>query len=136
MTELEKQKIIKLRTGGYGYIRIAQTLGMSENTVKSFCRRNSLCGENKSAVKIKDSGCRCRQCGKKITQTAGRKPKVFCSDGCRIAYWTANQDKVVRRTAVEFECPVCHGKFKDYPRNNRKYCSRECYIKRRYGDEP
>ena len=79
MTELEKQKIIKLRNGGYGYIRIAQTLGMSE---------------------------------------------------------TANQDKVVRRTAVEFECPVCHEKFKDYPRNNRKYCSRECYIKRRYGDEP
>lgn len=53
MTELEKQKIIKLRNGGYGYIRIAQTLGMSENTVKSFCRRNSLGGENKSAVKIK-----------------------------------------------------------------------------------
>ena len=137
MTEKEKIKIAKLRSDGYGYTRIASLLGLSENTVKSYCRRNGLTVDSKTSAKLKgkENQCKCRQCGKKIIQLQGRKPRIFCSDDCRIAYWTANQDKVMRKSAVETECPVCHKKFKDYERNHRKYCSRECYIKRRYYSE-
>ncbi|MGR6836966.1 hypothetical protein [Syntrophomonas erecta] len=40
MTKRQKEKIIKMCRDGFGYSRISTTLGISENTVKSFCRRN------------------------------------------------------------------------------------------------
>ena len=42
MTDDQKQKIIALRRDGAGYGQIAATIGISINTVKSFCRRHSL----------------------------------------------------------------------------------------------
>lgn len=45
MTEGQKTQIANLRGEGYGYVRIAQALGISENTVKSFCRRKKLTGK-------------------------------------------------------------------------------------------
>ena len=44
MTDNQKSQIIKLRAAGNGYGKIAQTLGISLNTVKSFCRRNDING--------------------------------------------------------------------------------------------
>ena len=42
MTESQKQQIISFRRQGIGYLKIAQELGISQNTVKSYCRRNNL----------------------------------------------------------------------------------------------
>lgn len=42
MTNNQKAQIKKLRAAGNGYGKIAQTLGISLNTVKSFCRRNAI----------------------------------------------------------------------------------------------
>ena len=39
MTEEQKEQIKDLRGKGEGYKKIAQYIGLSENTVKSFCRR-------------------------------------------------------------------------------------------------
>lgn len=65
MNEEQRQKIIALRRDGAGYGSIAAKLGISINTVKSFCRRNSLTAPKKSSI--------CEECGKPITQTlAGR----------------------------------------------------------------
>ena len=36
MTDRQKDMIRQMRAEGYGYIRIAQELGISENKVKSF----------------------------------------------------------------------------------------------------
>ena len=44
MTDNQKAQIIKLRAAGNGYGKIAQTIGISVNTVKSFCRRNDING--------------------------------------------------------------------------------------------
>lgn len=44
MTDNQKAQIIKLRVAGNGYGKIARTLGISLNTVKSFCRRNDING--------------------------------------------------------------------------------------------
>ena len=42
MTENQKTQIAKLRAAGLGYGKIAQQLGMSLNTVKSYCRRKGV----------------------------------------------------------------------------------------------
>lgn len=38
MTNEQREQITTMRQGGIGYIKIAQELGLSENTVKSYCR--------------------------------------------------------------------------------------------------
>ncbi len=75
----------------------------------------------------------CFNCGKVVEQVSGRKLKKFCSDSCRRKYWTKNQFNINRKSAVEHQCSICGEKYIDYARNNRKYCSRGCYIKGRYG---
>jgi DNA-binding NarL/FixJ family response regulator len=42
MTDDEKRQIIVLRRDGLGYGKIAQQIGISVNTVKSFCSRSNL----------------------------------------------------------------------------------------------
>ena len=41
MTDQQKEQIAILRSQGYGYKRIAQIMELSDNTVKSFCKRNN-----------------------------------------------------------------------------------------------
>ncbi len=45
MTDRQKQQIIRLRKEGFGYTAVANKVGISKDTVKSFCRRNGLAGE-------------------------------------------------------------------------------------------
>ena len=42
MTEEQKQEIEVLRCQGIGYCTVAKRVGLSANTVKTFCRRNNL----------------------------------------------------------------------------------------------
>lgn len=42
MTTAQKQQIEFLRGKGASYVFIAVVLGISENTVKSYCRRNNI----------------------------------------------------------------------------------------------
>lgn len=41
MNTQQKTEIAYLRSQGYGYIKIAQALGLSKNTVKSYCMQNN-----------------------------------------------------------------------------------------------
>ncbi len=130
MNETQKKQIRKMRDGGTSYSAIAQSLDISVNTVKSYCRRSCL----KEAASLPEStGVHCKQCGNPITQIPSRKKRTFCSENCRKAYWKENQDKIVRRSAVTLICPICHKAFSDYARNNRKYCSAACYAARNKG---
>ena len=45
MNALQKQNIANMRRNGASYAKIAAALDISENTVKSYCRRNNLGGE-------------------------------------------------------------------------------------------
>jgi uncharacterized protein YjcR len=137
MTEEQKSQIKNLRIDGYGYIRIAQALGISENTVKSFCRRNNLIGK---AVKIPkeqllvDEGKQlCLGCSIEVAQNSGRKVKKFCSDKCRMNWWNRHLDKVNRKAVYEYTCPHCNKSFTVYGNSHRKYCSHECYVADRFG---
>lgn len=71
----------------------------------------------------------CRNCGKQLTQTPGRKPVKFCSDTCRTHWWNSHLDKVNRKAFYSFTCAHCGTPFTAYGNNHRKYCSHDCYIR-------
>ena len=82
MTDAQKEQVRYLRCEGLGYGAIATRLGISENTVKSFCRRNNLTG-----VASKEPVVVCRNCGRPLPQYPKRKQRKFCSEACRRAWW-------------------------------------------------
>ncbi len=134
MTDTQKIQIGKLRGAGLGYKKIAEQMGLSENTVKTYCRRHGLGGNMthlQNVTQNEEHHCLC--CGKPVQQTPGRKEKKFCSDSCRNKWWNSHLDKVERKANYEFICPHCKKPFTAYGNKNRKYCSHECYIADRFG---
>ncbi len=137
MNAQEKNEIIKMRKAGYGYSKIADTIGVSKNTVKSFCRRKNLSDlvETVPIFPVPDTTIviPCLHCGKPVIQTPGRKQKKFCNDTCRNRYWNSHLTDVKRKAMYEYVCPSCGRSFFAYGNRNRKYCSHDCYIKDRFG---
>nr|DAN60214.1 MAG TPA: hypothetical protein [Caudoviricetes sp.] len=132
MTENQKAQICALRKQGVGYMKIAQQMGISQNTIKSFCRRNNLTGIEKPNVPVAD-GSVCECCGKAMVQMEGRKKKRFCCDACRNKWWNAHLDRVQRKAIYKYKCPNCGKEFEVYGNSHRKYCCHECYVEYRFG---
>ena len=128
VTDLQKEKIRAMRLQGVSYMKISKELGISDNTVRSFCRRNGL-GE-----KAKNTAA-CKQCGKSIKIVPKQKPRMFCSDACRTAWWNSHPDCVNRKAIYAYTCAHCGRAFTAYGNPNRKYCSHGCYIAERFGKE-
>lgn len=135
MTNAEKTKIEQMRKEGMGYSRIAKALGLSDNTVKSFCRRNNLTGVYEEPKELPDGVRLCKCCGAQIKQTEGRKEKKFCSDTCRAKWWNTHLDQVKRKAIYEYECAYCKKPFTAYGNAHRKYCSHKCYLADRFGGD-
>ena len=73
MTKAQKDEIFKLRDKGYSYAKIAATLSVSENTIKSYCQRNNMGG-------LSDfKGDCCLHCKRPLKHIVGKKKKKFCS---------------------------------------------------------
>lgn len=134
MTDYQKTQIMKLRREGLGYGKIAQRLGISLNTVKSFCRRNEINGDvtTESFVMLTGEATACENCGREIQQIAKRKKKRFCCDKCRNEWWNSHLDQVKRKAVYHFRCTYCGKEFHIYGDRRRKYCSHECYIADRF----
>ena len=126
MTTAQKQQIEYLRGKGDSYAAIAADLGISENTVKSYCRRNNIV----VTIKHEQSASinTCANCGCPLQHTPGAKRKRFCSDKCRMAWWKAHPESVARKAVYHFICPSCGEEFEAYGNANRKYCSRACFM--------
>lgn len=136
MNDRQKDQITRMRANGAGYRTIAGKLGISANTVKSYCRRNGLGGvaqPKRKAVVYSGEVSYCQNCGAEIRQLAKRKKKRFCCDKCRNQWWNAHLDLVDRRAVHTQVCPVCGKEFEVYGSAPRKYCSHACYIKDRFG---
>ena len=77
MTDEQRQKITNLRVAGNGYKKISKLPGLSENTVKSFCRRRKLGGvvvRSNAEVRV------CKCCGKPVSQNLPlTQAKLMCS---------------------------------------------------------
>ena len=140
MNAQQKQQVLALRGNGETCAKIADKLGISVNTVKSFCRRNignvkteaSIETKTETAVEIVSGNEVCPQCGSTIVQIKGRKPKRFCSDDCRAKWWNSHSDSVNQKALYSFECAFCNKAFSAYGNSKRRYCSHSCYCASRY----
>jgi len=137
MNQLQKERIAELRSNGAGYGKIADVLGMSVNTVKSYCRRNNLVGHQAESVPVTINQTYCKQCGAELIQPSGKKQLKFCSDVCRTKWWNSHPEKVNKKAVYSFTCAFCNVSFTAYGNSKRKYCSHGCYLKDRFkvGDQ-
>ena len=133
MNDTQKLQIQKLRAEGCSYGTISEKLGISINTIKTYCRRHGFGGVASNPVPTDEKVHYCLCCGVVVAQNSGRKEKKFCSDKCRNKWWNANLDKVNRKAQYDFVCAYCKKPFTAYGNKNRKYCSHECYISDRFG---
>lgn len=130
MTKKEKENIRFLRSEGFAYRAIASRLGISLNTVKSFCRRNGLGG-----IAEKQDRQICRQCGQPLVKEPKRPARKFCSEACRRIWWKEHPDLIYRQSFYTLTCAHCGKEFQSYGNQKRKYCSHPCYIAARFGKE-
>ena len=121
MTDEQKARILQLHAMGMGYAAIGKEMGIKRDTIKSFISRN------KNALPTT----RCDFCGRKIVQIPKQKPKRFCSDQCRMRWWSSHQEEINRKAYHTFTCNYCGKEFTVYGKKDAKYCSVECYGKAR-----
>lgn len=129
MTDNQKKQIKALRQSGLGYKKVAQEVGVSVDSVKSYCRNNGLTGVAATQTTNKAI---CRECGEQLVQPMKQKPLKFCSSKCRENWWRKHKDKAVRKSAVSVTCAGCGKSFTAYEHEKRKYCSHECYVAARF----
>lgn len=122
MTEMERTKLNAMRLDGLSQKEIATRLGLSINTVKVYCHRNPL-----SSTAVADHKGVCRFCGKPLQRLEHKRPRRYCSDKCRMAWWKKNEAQLNRKAFYRIVCQHCGTAFDSYGNPKRKYCSRGCY---------
>jgi hypothetical protein len=126
ITDKQKQIIKGMRRAGFPYSAIAESTGLPLNTVKSFCRRENVSVSVDSAL--------CEYCGKPLEQRLGAKKRRFCNNKCRWNWWNRNREWANHKKNRRQICQRCGVEFMSIGNKKRKYCSRDCYIKSRYGE--
>jgi len=133
MTNLQKSEIVRLRKDGVSYNEIADALGLQANTVKTFCWRNKdLLGDAPEETVVDENNDACNHCGEKLEQRPKAKPRRFCCDACRLAWWSKNRSRMKRKAVYSLVCSHCQKKFNSYGNKGRKFCCHECYIASRF----
>ncbi len=136
MDHVTAVEITLLRTERRSYGEIAERLGLSVNTVKSYCLRHDL-GDNriqgppprkirphKEPVPLIGY---CLECGTVFKQYKNGCKK-YCSDICRQRWMRKNGNGKNKQT-----CPVCGKEFPVYDDSKpRIYCGLDCYRTARY----
>lgn len=124
MTQEQKILILHYREQHMTYRQIGEKLGLSPDTVKTFCRRNTP-QEDRTET---STSSQCRNCGAPVHPLPGRRERLFCSPACRTAYWRKHNllGKDPRY------CAGC-GALLTGGSASRKYCSHACYIRHRFG---
>lgn len=141
MTDYERQQIYELRMKGLGYKAIGNILGLTRDSVRSFCKRNSLIGNGKvvslNVEVMKEENLLCLHCGKLLKVKEKGRPRKYCSDECRRTWWKNNQDKKTKKdtSIYKYTCLHCGKEFSVYGNKKRKFCSHDCYIKYRFWGE-
>lgn len=96
MTAEIKSEIIRLRSNGIGYRRIASVLGIKASAVKSFCKLRGIAGfgggigkvsTEANLRKIVVANGKCAFCEKQIAILNGGRKRKYCSDACRKMAW-------------------------------------------------
>ena len=124
MTKEQKTLILYYREQHMTYRQIGEKLGLSPDTVKTFCRRNTPQEDRTEA----SASSQCRNCGAPVHPLPGRRERLFCCPACRTAYWRKHNllGKDPRY------CAGC-GALLTGGSASRKYCGHACYIRHRFG---
>ena len=138
MTDYERQEIYKLRKEGLGYKAIGTILGITRDSVRSFCKRNNLDGNRKvvglNIGVMEEKELLCLNCGSLMKIKDKGRPRKYCSDECRRTWWKNNKDKRTESEVAtyKYKCLYCKREFSIYGNKKRKFCSHDCYIKYRF----
>ena len=124
MTKEQKTLILYYREQHMTYRQIGEKLGLSPDTVKTFCRRNTP-QEDRTET---SASSQCRNCGAPVHPLPGRRERLFCSPACRTAYWRKHN----LLGGMPRYCAGC-GALLTGGSASRKYCSHACYISHRFG---
>lgn len=103
MNDTQRQKVKELRENGYGYGKIAQMLGLSVNTIKTYCRRQGLGGVANAEALPVDELHYCLCCGTPVHQVRGRKEK----NSVRIVAGINGGMPIWIRLIVKHSIPLC-----------------------------
>ena len=120
----QKTLILYYREQHMTYRQIGKKLGLSPDTVKTFCRRNTP-QEDRTET---SASSQCRNCGAPVHPLPGRRERLFCSPACRTAYWRKHN----LLGGTPRYCAGC-GALLTGGSASRKYCSHACYIRHRFG---
>ena len=124
MTQEQKILILHYREQHMTYRQIGEKLGLSPDTVKTFCRRKRAQSERtEESVQAQ-----CRNCGAPVHLLPGRRERLFCSPACRTAYWRKHN----LLGGTPRYCAGCDALLTGGSAS-RKYCSHACYIRHRFG---
>ncbi|MBQ0027341.1 MAG: sigma-70 family RNA polymerase sigma factor [Lachnospiraceae bacterium] len=143
MDNATKERLLQLRiVDRKSYKEIADELGLSLNTVKSYCHRHDLGDERIKGPKTsrnEEIKLRppkeprptigfCKDCGTAFMQPKRGNLRKYCSSLCAHRQHLYNP----RTYTLKF-CEVCGKPIKQIDSAKpRKYCSNECYITGRY----
>lgn len=83
-------------------------MGLSENTIKSFCRK---------------------------TQVPKAELEHVPADACRWKWWNSHLHLVQRKAVYHIKYQHCGREFEIYGNSRRKYCCHACYIAERFDGE-
>lgn len=132
MDKRQIDEIQTLRNGGQSMGQISKTTGIPVSTVKSYFRRHRPESEEGSVKKAPAEFC--QHCGKAINKGGRGKPRRFCKESCRRAWWKAHKDSI-SSDSPQIKCAYCGKTFVSYESRKRRYCSHQCYIHARFGKE-
>lgn len=118
-----------MRESGVSYAKIASFLDLNANTVKTWCRRNTVTPDPLQPQVVDPVGVWCRNCAVPLE---GERPAKFCSEACRRSWWNGHSHLTKRAAFYEFTCVGCGERFTAYGNKHRKYCSHPCYIRSRF----
>ena len=106
VTQQQKEQISILRASGISFGKIATTLGISVNTVKSYCKRNPITAAPAPAPAQTERIAHCPQCNAVLEQSCGHRQKRFCSAKCRIAWWKAHLEQMERKSCSRLSAAI------------------------------
>ena len=132
MNQEQKEHILVLRSKGVSFGKIAKEMGLSINTIKSFCYRNPIAVSTVQPEQKPVEGSCCLWCNRILNQSPGHRQKKFCSDACRYAWWAAHPEQAKKKAWHGAKCRYCRKNFSYYGNQVRKYCSLICYREHRH----
>ena len=142
VTPAQERLIRQARQQGAGYRTIAAAAGLDRDAVRYYCKRHGLDADLKAErgeanPNAPNAGC-CPNCGGVVAQPRRGRPRKFCSDTCRRAWWSKHSQDTLRgdRALYSRSCRHCGKTFTAYGNDHRRYCSHACYIQARFGSAP